>query len=206
MAKDLIVGKTRTNQPVSMTQEFFSAIRGVANYAMEHGEDVDASLKSVTTVGGANVGGALAVTGNASVGGNLTVTGSINGETNPSLKPIYYHPVVIWGQENGDYEGDSISIVALTNNSTNFSTIQSFIDWIETYHITYLAPASGSVWYNNKRYIISWIDVSWSGSTFSGLNIRCQGVDTNVYLEQVMISKNVLLESFRIGDNANKIN
>lgn len=85
MSKKLVIGKTRTNQPVEYSPMFEQAIIAMVKYALEHGEDLDAVLKSITT------------SGNATIGGNLSVTGSINGEVNPSVKPIYYHPVYLNG-------------------------------------------------------------------------------------------------------------
>lgn len=165
-----------------------------------------------TFTGDVGVGGDLEVTDDASVGGDLSVTGnavlpSINGETNPSVKPIYYHPVVIWGKSASTYKSWSISLVALTNFVTAFGTIADFIDWIETNNITYLAPASGSIYASEERFVISWIDITYEDDAVTGFAIRCQGVNTDAYLQQVNISVADLEESFNISDTGvNKIN
>lgn len=122
MAKCQIVGRTRTNQPVEMTDEFFAGVRGVADYAIEHGENLDASFKTLETTGNTSVGGALSVTGNA-------VLPEINGETNPSVKPIYCHPVKIL--RYGSVEGAifSLTFLIFNNDDTPF-TLATFKQWV----------------------------------------------------------------------------
>ena len=66
--------------------------------------------------------------GNITISGNLTVSGSINGESAPSVKPIYYHPIYLYGT---DTSGTIIRILLsiFDNNSVAYtlSTIVSKI-------------------------------------------------------------------------------
>ena len=168
----------------------------------------NADIKGDLAVGGdLSVGDDASITGDASIGGDLTVTGAINGEQNPSVKPVYYHPVVIWGKSASDFKSWSISLVALTNFVTAFGTIADFINWIEENNITYLAPASGSIYNDSERYVISWIDITYTEGAVTGFAIRCQGVNTDAYLQQINVSVDDLEENFNISDTGvNKIN
>ena len=64
--------------------------------------------------------------GNVTIGGNLTVTGSINGEPNPSVKPIYYHGISL---QTADYVTAIINLMIL-NNSNAYFTISAIRQWI----------------------------------------------------------------------------
>ena len=64
--------------------------------------------------------------GNITISGNLTVSGSINGEANPSVKPIYYHPIYIFD----DNEQFLVSCLMLDNDPTPYTwpRLKSLID------------------------------------------------------------------------------
>ena len=64
--------------------------------------------------------------GNVTIGGNLTVTGSINGESNPSVKPIYYHGISL---QTADFTTAIINLMIL-NNSNAYFTISAIRQWI----------------------------------------------------------------------------
>lgn len=57
--------------------------------------------------------------GDVSIAGDLSVTGSINGEENPSVKPIYFHPVYIQDDTSGS-EG-RYTFFILDNNPTAYT-------------------------------------------------------------------------------------
>ena len=73
----------------------------------------------------ANLAGDLAVTNSASIGGNLTVTGSINGEANPSLKPIYCHPILLYKSSEKNR-----AMMLIFNNSDTPFTRDTLFDYI----------------------------------------------------------------------------
>ena len=130
----------------------------------------------------------------------------IEGGTVSNAKPIYYHPIVLYGKSDGGHRGDAISLVALSNSNEAF-TLSTFLQWIETNHITYLAPASGSIYYNGNRYIVAWIDIGYSDNTINQLLFRGHGVNTgDVYLEQIVVSVADVQSDYSLGDGVNKIN
>lgn len=82
-----------------------------------------------TFTGDVGVGGDLEVTGDASVGGDLSVTGKINNVTDPSVKPIYCHPIQIERVES-DVQTAELTMLIFNNSATAF-TKTSFLDWLD---------------------------------------------------------------------------
>ena len=64
--------------------------------------------------------------GDVSIGGDLVVTGSINGEENPSVKPLYYHPITLVNTTNMA----RITCLIFNNDSTEF-TLSTFADYMD---------------------------------------------------------------------------
>ena len=87
------------------------------NLALEGNLDVSGDLA---------VGDDAEITGDASVGGNLTVTGSINGEANPSVKPIYYHGIDLYKAGV-----NSATATILNNSPTPINSVADFCAWAE---------------------------------------------------------------------------
>lgn len=76
-----------------------------------------------TITGDLAVGDDATITGDASVGGDLSVTGSINGVANPSVKPIYYHPIFMnLGKSGAGLESVQLQLtcVIFDNNPTPY--------------------------------------------------------------------------------------
>ena len=124
----------------------------------------------------ANLAGELSVAGSASIGGSLVVTGSINGEANPSFKPLYFHPITII--LSGVYY---YTMIIINNDPTPF-TKTTLIDYIENmpgrylvngaYYIsanTYLSPAY--VRYNENENAILVFGVDSAGAVHGTTNI-----------------------------------
>ena len=87
----------------------------------------DINVEGITSKGIANTGGLanigdvaisgdLSATGDATVGGDLSVTGKINGEENPSLKPLYLHSCLIRDNSTGNWA--RITCLLFTNDAT----------------------------------------------------------------------------------------
>ena len=68
---------------------------------------------------------AEALEGDIHIGGDLSVTGSINGEENPSVKPIYCHPLGLY--VSGTFRA---TCLIFDNSSTPF-TWDTFKAWIK---------------------------------------------------------------------------
>ena len=88
--------------------------------------------------------------------------------TIPGVTPLYYHPVAIYGTADGSYSGLSASLVILTNRAERFTTWTDLLTWVRNNNISYLSPASGSVYTGAARLIISWIDVKATSVSFRG--------------------------------------
>lgn len=73
----------------------------------------------VTFNGLANFKDDVYIEGDSSIDGDFSVTGSINGEENPSIKPIYYHPIYITDDTSNNEK--RLSFVILDNNSTAYT-------------------------------------------------------------------------------------
>ena len=75
--------------------------------------------------------GNVELAGDLSVGGDLSVTGSINGESNPSVKPVYCHPVYITSEVTEGGGRESRLMFLIFNNSSTPFTMQTFIAYIK---------------------------------------------------------------------------
>lgn len=117
------------------TTNAYGAKEWVINTAKIKLQDVMDDLEgNLALEGDLSVSGDLAVgddaeiTGDASVGGDLTVTGAINGEANPSVKPIYCHPVSL--TRSGTNGHMRLTMLIFNNSGTAF-TLETFKAWIE---------------------------------------------------------------------------
>ena len=127
MGKSMVIGKTRTNQPVELDPLVLEMLKTIANYQIEHGSDLDAVFKTLSLSGNASVGGALSVTGNGTIGGNLAVTGDILGDDitgNSIVENMSGYSFTKATDENVTYEyvyvgavknGNKLSIVVAVN-------------------------------------------------------------------------------------------
>ena len=109
-----------------------------------------------TFTGDVGVGGDLAVTGDASVGGDLVVTGSINGEENPSVKPIYCHPISL--TRSGANGHMRLTCLIFNNSATPFTltTFKDFIDGlVDAIGNCRIMVSGGLQDLENNKYIIS---------------------------------------------------
>ena len=75
--------------------------------------------------------GDVALAGDLSVGGDLSVTGTINGEENPSVKPVYCHPVYITSEVTEGGGKESRLMFLIFNNSSTAFTMTTFIAYIK---------------------------------------------------------------------------
>lgn len=87
-------------------------------------------------------------TGDVSVTGDLSVTGdatlpSINGEENPSVKPIYWHGLNVFKQDGGKVS--SIQFHILNNDDTPINTIDKIKTWAESISGQVLIACNGSI-------------------------------------------------------------
>lgn len=144
--------------------------------------------------------GNLALEGDLDVGGDLTVTGSINGEENPSVKPIYCHP--IYCKLNREYDNLIIVFTCLIfNNSATPFTPQTFFDWA-------------------KDLFSDYPNASIMASGFAGTNplSRIKDGDSEYYLNVELADSNSALQTLNLSvsdmsleasvfvDGVNKIN
>lgn len=65
----------------------------------------------------------LAIDGNLGVSGDVLIEGSINGEENPSVKPVYFHPIVIIQETHADTSDveSRCNLFILDNNPTPYT-------------------------------------------------------------------------------------
>ena len=139
--------------------------------------------------------------GDVSIGGDLVVTGSINGEENPSVKPLYFHPIrfTISGTSAGQqYRVVAGSIIIINNSDESLNTHVKLRDYL----------------YNNgtKIDVLCSIDF-YDGSgvyqgqilkiTASSINIEISGTTDGTSLITGALGEN---EFVVIGDLVNKIN
>ena len=164
------------------------------NLALEGDLDVSGDL---------DVGGDAEVTGDASVGGDLVVTGSINNEENPSVKPIYCHPIQIERVE------DNIQTAELTmlifNNSATAFTKTTFLNWLDdlfsTVGSTIRIMASGG-WKSSGALMVASYIGKYGANNYYLMGIASSG---NASIETLTREE---MEEFitSLTDGVNKIN
>lgn len=87
------------------------------------------------------------VEGNLTVGGNL-VADEINGETNPSVKPIYWHGLDIY--KSGE---NSVQAHVLKNDNTPINSIDLLIAWVKSLGVSVVnLSVNGAFVYNATTY------------------------------------------------------
>lgn len=139
-----------------------------------------------TFTGDVGVGGDLEVTGDA------TFNGAINGIENPSVKPIYCHPIFISCEfTSGEYQGRKYLFTCLifNNDSTEFN-VNTFISYVGNlcenygakimlsggfYDGVHTAIASCLVW-SSEQVVIYGMDASTHTDVIAGLTtIKAEG-------------------------------
>lgn len=117
----------------------------------------------VSITGDVSVTGDASITGDETITGDLTVTGDINGEENPSVKPIYCHPITI------DYEGVDvvnpvhIALLIFDNSDEEYNTYAKFVAKLEeifTINPNAKFPITGGIYYGagSTRQVAQYID------------------------------------------------
>ena len=74
--------------------------------------------------------------GDVSITGDLSVTGKINGVSNPSVKPIYWH-----GLDMYKSSVNSLQAHILKNDNTPINSAQKIIDWVKSLGVVELKLA-----------------------------------------------------------------
>lgn len=82
----------------------------------------DINVNGITSKGIAN-------TGNVGITGDLAVSGSINGEENPSLKPLYWHSITLKRIQSNELKF-YFDFIILNNDPTPF-TLDTFRAWLD---------------------------------------------------------------------------
>ena len=127
----------------------------------------------------------------------------VEGGTLENAKPIYYHPVAIYGVSEQDYAGLSLSLVILNNSATPFDSLSQLITWARTNGITYLCPASGSAYSGTKRMVVSWIDIAEEYITLRGHYVDD---DNSEYLRSIYVADTNFSVISVADTGVNKIN
>ena len=136
-----------------------------------------------TFTGDVGVGGDLSVTGDATIGGDVTITGAINGEENPSVKPLYYHGIEMYNSQG------SVAFVinfAIINNSVTPLTWETLKDWLENIGADILINSNG--FYNvDSAGIVNLISLSYQHATgklyVGGNNTSCAYINEENLLD-----------------------
>ena len=136
------------------------------------------------------------IDGDLSIDGAFSVTGAINGEANPSVKPIYWH-----GIEFANTNDASAMVYGhiLNNNSEQFNTFQKFIDWITSITSSVYFQCHGVIQYNNNLTNILAIYKRANENTINFVVETATGY---------AVISNVTLSSYfnSVSDGVNKIN
>lgn len=139
--------------------------------------------------------------GNVSISGNLSVTGSINGESDPSVKPVYFHPVVVNQEPHAGFDDveTRCNLFILDNSPTPYtmarliSKLVSLMDGGAYILINgYSKDSGGTV---NNLYVLQ---------KFSEGVYRFYG--NSALGRNAIAMENILNERATINDGVNKVN
>lgn len=134
--------------------------------------------------------------GDLSVGGDLVVTGKINDESNPSVKPIYWH-----GLEFVNTVGASAIVYGhiLNNSSDEINSFAKFITWITSFTNSVYFQCHGVIQYEDATRNILCIYKRSNENTINFILEAPTGYT---------VVSNVSLSTFFSGlsDGVNKIN
>ena len=98
------------------TQINAGQIKQISSFSIDGSQHLIANFNNGTTQ---DLGAIF--TGNISITGNLSVSGSINGEANPSVKPIYYHPIYLSSTSSSNEPAGRIQLTILDNNPSAYN-------------------------------------------------------------------------------------
>lgn len=131
---------------------------------------------------------------------NVSVTSDAYSVAN--AKPIYYHPIAVWGKNSGTRESDAFSLVIINNDPTPFASLASIISWARENEIQTLSPLTGVVSNSDKtkQLVIAWVDIGEAAILFRGQYTGEYG-----YLPYVTIA-DASFDQYNISDGVNKIN
>lgn len=143
--------------------------------------------------------GNIAIDGDLSVSGNATLP-KINNEENPSVKPIYCHPIVFNGYVNSELSIKTCFLIF--NNSATPFTKETFIAFLKSLPYAYFMTTGGCSYGEDNSFITSY--VSYVGTTLYLTGIKeSTGAHTSIDFES-------LIEDFgdnlTFNDGVNKIN
>ena len=165
---------------------------------------LDELIEGDLSIGGdLDVDGDASIDGDVSVGGDLTVTGSINGEENPSVKPIYCHPIHITNAQEAFKYNIRVSCLIFNNDDTPFtkSSLKQLL--LTTNNIRLVITGGCYVKATEKTVIASYIYENNDTLYLMGIDTAGNIVQTieNINFGDVLDDTNT-----NFADSPNKIN
>ena len=139
--------------------------------------------------------------GDVSITGDLTVTGKINNEQNPSVKPIYCHPITIFDVSNAVSTKRLMFTCLIFNNSATPLTKSTFKDFVQA-----IQPAGGGygrLMISGGSESIALSDMTWKASTDEHLFAEGWDLVNKTYAS---FDFDITPESVQMYDGVNKIN
>ena len=135
--------------------------------------------------------------------GNLSVSGSINGEENPSVKPIYFHPIRF--NISGTIEGGQQSVKVIQGSMTILNNSSEALDTF--------AKLREYLYNEGSRIdVLCAIDFFNSSDEYVGQILRITGDTSYINIAYTKDGSNVLTGAFAsseftvVSDNVNQIN
>lgn len=80
--------------------------------------------------------------------GDVTIP-SLNGQSNPAVKPIYYHGIEMFQDSP---HPSSITLTILNNSNTSIDTVAKVKSWAQGLSGNVLIATNGNVWYDGSYY------------------------------------------------------
>ena len=137
--------------------------------------------------------------------GDLLVSGSINGEENPSVKPIYCHPIRIYTTDNTDDTSYMMSIMIFNNSATPINSRTALINWLtDLYNLVgSVVTVNASGFYKTITSTAYMYIYSSGGTLHFGVDGRGS---TNKWISIDTIEEQFLDGTCYVSDGVNKIN
>lgn len=156
--------------------------------------------EDVTFNGLANFKDDVDIDGDLAIDGDFSVTGAINGEENPSVKPIYCHPITIDVEDEASKTHVAMLIFDNSNEEYNtYAKLVAKLNSIFALNANAVFPITGAIYYVAGSALHIAQKIGKSGDTINFYTCRPDGTQGNFNISNY-------IPNATIYDGVNKIN
>lgn len=226
-AGELLNGDLNVTGKVTTTGNIEAGAKVIATTDVEAGGALKGASAAIN--GGINANGNISASGTITAAGSITSTAGgiqaaagvsgasgtfpiLNGENNPSVKPVYIHPITIFGYSNDNTKRLQIAIFIFNNSPMHIDTIALIESTFASIYAAAGGPANvlttGGFKWTSGGYNDGYPSVAQAIYIPSGSNFQITGLSTHDGTSNSITSWSEVsaLENMYISDGVNKIN